>query len=650
MAMKKIYIIIVLCLIPGFVFGQLSTNELPSGFSKSKRFKQIPSKTMRPFSMQQIQIEDQERRRKGKPPRFGKKFMVDYNLSNAGTWKTESNGDRVWHLKIKSPGAKSLNLFFDQYHLAAGAKLFIYNPDMRYRIGALTQSNNKGTRAKPRGLATGLIYDEELVLELIEPVTISERSILSVGYVVHGYRYLSVLGGDMGGYGTSGSCQVNVNCSEGHHWWRQRNSVAAILARGNTLCTGSLMNNTAQNCSPLFLTANHCLNSIVDPWTGPELDDWVFLWHHESPQCGNRRPVAEYFTSGATVVSSSPASDYALLLLHESPLNISGHTMHFNGWDRTTSPGVGGVNIHHPRGDIKKIATYNMQPRPQTVKRLDFGRPEYFWEVDWSPTANGWSVPEPGSSGSPLFNRQKRVIGQLFGSGDELRDCPDRAIEHAAYGKISRSWGNPGSTTPPMSQWLDPLGLNPQFLNGISESSHNITGSKSLGEWTTNFTIHGVPSYATVNWIYSDGVIYVSGQGTNRYRVKAAPGVQQAGYVRAIVNGGCGTGRYTKHFWIGEIPWDNFGTMQEHYIDRCTREYVYEINDYWKQKGAKTSLFDADWYSAGNGEASNAKTETYHWETMVYYNNFKRDDEIILNIYNDNYDMEEWYSTDINCN
>ena len=37
------------------------------------------------------------------------------------------------------------------------------------------------------------------------------------------------------------------------------------------------------------------------------------------------------------------------------------------------------------------------------------------WEVYWDPTTNGHGVTEGGSSGSPIFNQDKRIVGQLSG-------------------------------------------------------------------------------------------------------------------------------------------------------------------------------------------------------------------------------------------
>ncbi|MEM0993571.1 MAG: hypothetical protein AAGI49_11105, partial [Bacteroidota bacterium] len=66
-------------------------------------------------------------------------------------------------------------------------------------------------------------------------------------------------------------------------------------------------------------------------------------------------------TSGAvllanpSVTSDANGSDFALFELLEDPSDV--YDVYFAGFNATDDPGNGGVGIHHPRGDAKKIAT-----------------------------------------------------------------------------------------------------------------------------------------------------------------------------------------------------------------------------------------------------------------------------------------------------
>ena len=69
-----------------------------------------------------------------------------------------------------------------------------------------------------------------------------------------------------------------------------------------------------------------------------------------------------------------------------------------------------------------------------------------------------------GSSGSPLYNNQKKVIGQAW-----AYTAPNCFSQGAYYGKFDVSWdGNDTIPERKLSHWLDPDNTNAMFLDGIS--------------------------------------------------------------------------------------------------------------------------------------------------------------------------------------
>lgn len=337
-------------------FGQLSTKEHPISFSY-KNIKSIDSIIILPeLDMKTIATEDLEDEEKGQPPRFGYKHNVNITLDNSGEWEILEDGSKLWRLSIKCSDALSINLLYDKFWLPEGAKLFIYSNDKKYVLGAFTSLNNKGTLSNLRGFATGLIYGDNIILEYYVPSGINEIGVISISHVVHGYRYISIYD-EAVGFRTSGECQVNVNCEEGQNWQNEKNAIALILINGNRWCTGSLINNTAQDNQPLLLTASHCLYGH-DAINNPELDDYSFWWNYESPDCNTptTKPIY-YTTTGAKILankSASNGSDFALLYLTEDPRNCLGVRLYYLGWDNSGFSGSSFVGIHHPSGDIKK--------------------------------------------------------------------------------------------------------------------------------------------------------------------------------------------------------------------------------------------------------------------------------------------------------
>lgn len=83
----------------------LSKTEL---LSASVALKELPAIDITAFKNED-RVTDEH---KDIPWRFGIVRSINFDLQNAGTWETLNNGDRLWRLTIKSPGAMSLNLNF----------------------------------------------------------------------------------------------------------------------------------------------------------------------------------------------------------------------------------------------------------------------------------------------------------------------------------------------------------------------------------------------------------------------------------------------------------------------------------------------------------------------------------------------------------
>lgn len=397
------------------VAAQISTDETPISFNigDDQLSQRTDLKVMPKLNMAEIMEEDEMDEKDGLPPRFGFPHKVNFNLRNSGVWTKLPSGDRIWQLSIHCPEALSINLLYDQFWLPEKAKLFLYTKDREHTIGALTSANNKGEADNIQGFATGLLYGETITLEYFVPKEVEEDGIISISGVVHGYRYIIIPEGSNRSLGSSENCQVNINCTEGANWQQEKNAVALILIGGTRQCTGSLINTTCNDDRPLFLTANHCLAG-GDAETNPNLNNWSFYWHYERPNCLNTGTPPVLSTTGATVVANNPNTDFALLLLTEDPKYRNGVTPFYLGWDRSGAAGNGGVGIHHPRGDAKKIATYAGTPTNSTCMGALNNN---FWMTGFIATANGHGIMEPISSGSPLINPNQRVIGQLFGPG-----------------------------------------------------------------------------------------------------------------------------------------------------------------------------------------------------------------------------------------
>ena len=295
-----------------------------------------------------------------------------------------------------------------------------------------------------------------------------------------------------------------------------------ILVNGTRWCTGSLINTTANDNRPYFLTANHCLDGFdAEINNSPNLTWWSFYWHYEAPTCTNAVPTIRS-TVGATLVANNPISDFALLYLsgyNSDPRYRSDVTPYYLGWDRSGNAGTGGVGIHHPVGDLKKISTHNITP-PTNSNCMNFDyngvrlANSSFWMINWKATQNGYSVTEGGSSGSPLLNNNGRVIGQLFGAGAcPNPNCSNPSADIANYGKFSVSWTCNGASDirKRLNYWLDPLGTNPSTLNGMGVIIPCTTETETFP--TVTYVNQGSTSRQTPSYV----------AGVTNYRWEAYP-------------------------------------------------------------------------------------------------------------------------------
>ena len=453
---RTIIILICLCLFAN-VNAQISTYEKPVSFYRGSELA-VVSKSSTPIittpklDMAKIAAEDEEDEKYDMPPRFGYSHFVDYNLNNSGTWFELPNGDKLWQLEVVCPGALSVNFCYDKFWIPEGGKFFIYSKDRKYAIGAFTSRNNKGDRENIRGFATGLIYGDNVILEYYQPKEVTTDAIISIAKVVHGYRYF--------GFGASGDCMVNINCSEGQNWQNEKKAVALIIIDGERKCTGSLINTTNLSETPFFLTAKHCISGNAEE--NPDLSGYIFIWNYEAPGCDDPSVEPDTITtSGATLVANNLASDFALLLLTEDPKTLTNYTPYYLGWDFSGLSGDPGVCIHHPMGDIKKISTVKDEPTSSNWSE----HPMYsiysnsHWLVKWKLTPHGHGITQEISSGSPLLNAKHRVIGQLHGGNGNDCDNPDA---YSKYGKFNLSWigyNNNSSMYRRLDCWLDPLNI-----------------------------------------------------------------------------------------------------------------------------------------------------------------------------------------------
>jgi lysyl endopeptidase len=442
-------------LISNNAIAQLSEGGKPVSFDKHfQPSKMVPFETMPAFDLNVLRSEDAVNDQSKGPFRFGYNHLVNYNFSNSGTWTTLENGDRLWQLGIKSTGALSLNLAFDNFYLPEGAKLFVFTADKQFVIGAFTSKNNDVSNK----FATDLLPGDALVIEYYEPVMVANQGHLNLFRVTHGYRGVEEYAAKaLETFGQAGSCQVNVNCPLGLNWQNEKRGVVCLVVGGSEFCSGSLINDVPQNLKPYVLTANHCSSSN-------DFATWVFRFNWEAPSCNNptTSPSTAQSLSTSALKARSGGSDFCLVEITGGLSNgtvPATYTPYFNGWSNINTAATSVIAIHHPSGDIKKISQALNATSTGTYNSADC------WKIGQWTTA----CTEPGSSGSPLFDQNKRIVGQLFGGPSSCSATTSNLYDY--YGKFATSWLGGGDSTTQLKHWLDPDSTGATTLDGFDPNA-----------------------------------------------------------------------------------------------------------------------------------------------------------------------------------
>nr|WP_319399657.1 putative Ig domain-containing protein [uncultured Carboxylicivirga sp.] len=462
------------------VFSQVSFGGIPPSFKERIELPSVNSVDVN-FNVDRLKAESQlSKTESNNPPCIAKAIPVSYDMESSGDWSTLPDGREMWQLRIKAEDAIAIILSYDDFYIPECGKLYIYSADKSHVIGGYSSS----THPQGGAFSTEMVAGDDIILEYVSTKTRKEIldgndldsmpviSIDKLGYVfdnvvVKRFPKSASVNTEIG---ESSSCMININCTEGDEWQTEKKGVCQMsmyvtngsAGAGWYVCSGTLINNTAQDLTPYILSAYHCYEGSTED----DFARWQFTFGYESPGCQDEQPLETHTIIGCDVRVADPidgGSDGLLLeLTQDVPLDWD---VYYNGWDRRNEVVEGvGVGIHHPAGDIKKISTfrnYDSGTWPGAVT----GATGAHWLFSFVETANGHSVTEGGSSGSPLFSSEHLVIGTLTGGNSSCTNL----YGNNYYGKLWFHWDHYGdSPQTQMKTWLDPLDLGVMTLAGTS--------------------------------------------------------------------------------------------------------------------------------------------------------------------------------------
>lgn len=380
-----------------------------------------------------------------------------------GEWQVHGDGSATWSLRIDTEDATHIGLMLQDARLPEGAELFMEQRDTaspRWSRARRDASGRSWLPAQP---------GDRMTLHIILPdATRMPEVHLGTGELLYGTHDVS---GRASQVGTSGGCHNNVVCPQGDAWDDPVRATARILIGGRLLCNAVLVNNTRNDGRPLMLTAEHC--GIGNESERFPAESVTALFNFQSTSCGSNQGFSTSDTlQGERLLFRHAESDVALFEL-ESPPPASFNAV-YAGWDATGDSVASGAGIHHPSGDLKKVSLFDeaLDKRRIVLSRggVLTGEEQQVesWRVIW---ADGTT--EPGSSGSGLWDPQRRTVGVLSGGQSECAprngggllggligggSQPPDNFGPDFYGRLEVAWNASGRLGTPLRDFLDPAG------------------------------------------------------------------------------------------------------------------------------------------------------------------------------------------------
>jgi hypothetical protein len=422
------------------------------------------------------------------------------------------DGSELLVLIIKSSGASGTGVHFRNFALADGEEVYVYGTAPESIVfGPFTDKGPWGSGE----FWSGTVDGDTIVIEFYKRTSESGRGfeIFEVSHVLAEldwrlrFNEPEVL-----------DCEVDASCNPVN----ENNAVGRILYNDNGLavCTGTLLNDSAYDQTPYFLTANHCVKSQAVAQTVE------VYWFYQTTSCnsGVLRSGIVHQTGGAHLLNTQRTRDFSLLRLQ----NNAPEGAVFSAWTSARQQiGASVFGLHHPgRGRPPDIASYLRRSTGSITDKLipcPASGLTRGYRIDWTV-----GIIEGGSSGSGLFTSNTHQLVGVLSCGPDPDTCSNPVGLYSGfadfYSQIAQYLGPATATLlPPIADPATFVGANSFVANWKSVSG--ATGYR-LDVATNNSFTNYVAGYQNLNVgnALSRGVAGLSPSTTYYYRVRAYNG------------------------------------------------------------------------------------------------------------------------------
>ena len=307
------------------------------------------------------------------------------------------DGSQIIVVTIKSSGASGIGVHFRNFAIADGDEIYVY--------GLTTGSIVFGPYVSKGPWDSGDFWSGTMAGDTAVIEFYSRGKQTGKGFEIFEVSHLfpelesRLQSGEPDVLG----CEVDASCYNNI----QKNAVARILYNdnGSFVCTGTLLNDLAQDHTPYFLTANHCVHTQAVAQTVE------VYWFYQTTSCnsGVLRSDIVHQASGANLLATQSSNDFSLLRLLSNP---PGGAL-FSGWTSAAQlTGTVVFGLHHPDGFVPPDVPSYLRRAGGTITATNQGC-AVTGLVDGYRT--GWTsgTTEPGASGAGLFTSNGSLVGVL---------------------------------------------------------------------------------------------------------------------------------------------------------------------------------------------------------------------------------------------
>ena len=180
--------------------------------------------------------EDVNRAANGQPARYAVPNAVTISPATHGTWEQLDDVWSLWRIKVKAPEAEHVNLGFQTFFMPAGARMQVYSTDYRDIVRPFDANDHQPTGQ----FWTPVVRGSEIVCEVYIRTALTNQLLLDMIHIGSGYRFFGAGPTALTNLDGSGSCNIDVTCSQGAGWEGEISASAAISTGGSIFCSGSV--------------------------------------------------------------------------------------------------------------------------------------------------------------------------------------------------------------------------------------------------------------------------------------------------------------------------------------------------------------------------------------------------------------------------